>query len=73
MARQVIGDGRNRNEETWKHECDRPMFSASPEPAMDWKAMPTHSPARLNTGPPELPELIAASICTPSSSVDPCT
>ena len=87
-----------------------PMFSASP-PLRDWKAMPTHCPAWLKTGPPatgdgtlsfehcastpmeasmgkrtaatlhaaacdsfqhcapELPLLMAASICTPSSSV----
>jgi len=83
------------------------MPSASPEPAMLWKATPTQTPAALKTGPPELPLfeeeflrlrervreremkkksllhsltfpsiflfylLIAASICTPRSSVEP--
>ena len=30
----------------------------------DWKAIPTHSPRALKEGPPELPELMAASICS---------
>ena len=36
-----------------------------------WNAMPTHSPALLNAGPPLLPLLMAASIWTASSSVLP--
>jgi len=48
------------------------MFSAS-DPAMDWKATPTHSPPALKQGPPELPELMAAETWMPRSSVDPCT
>jgi hypothetical protein len=47
-------------------------FSASPS-FRDWKATPTHWPAELNAGPPELPGLIAASICTASKSHEPCT
>ena len=30
--------------------------SASPDPAIDWNATPTHSPRPLNTGPPEFPD-----------------
>ena len=45
------------------------MFSASP--VRDWNAIPTHSPLELKTGPPLFPELIAASIWIPSSSVEP--
>ena len=47
-----------------------PMFSASPS-LRDWNAMPTHSPSSLKAGPPLLPALMAASICTPRSSLDP--
>mmetsp|Transcript_40593 Transcript_40593/g.129474 ORF Transcript_40593/g.129474 Transcript_40593/m.129474 type:complete len:279 (-) Transcript_40593:73-909(-) len=49
-----------------------PMFSAS-SCFRDWNAMPTHSPLSLKAGPPLFPLLIAASICTPRSSLDPCT
>lgn len=38
-----------------------------------WKATPTRTPASSTTGPPEFPELMAASIWTPSSCVEPCT
>jgi hypothetical protein len=37
----------------------KPMFSA---PQLMAVAMPTTSPARLTSGPPELPKLIAASV-----------
>ena len=47
-----------------------PMFSAS-SCLRDWNATPTHSPLELNAGPPLFPELIAASICKPRSSLLP--
>ena len=48
------------------------MFSAT-SASIDWNAMPVQHPSRSKTGPPELPELMAASICTPRSSRDPWT
>ena len=47
------------------------MFSASSCFRL-WNATPTHSPRALNAGPPEFPALIAASICSPRSSEEPC-
>ena len=34
----------------------------------DWNAMPTQAPSGSKAGPPELPELMAASICTHGDS-----
>src|SRR3954454_13767781 len=39
----------------------KPMFCASCDPA---ELMPTTSPSSVSSGPPELPGLIAASVCT---------
>lgn len=45
-----------------------PIFSASAE-SMLWNAIPMHAPSSSKAGPPLFPLLIAASICTPSSSI----
>ena len=67
---QQIGERGDKNKRGSSNYPPSPMFSASP--VRDWNAIPTHSPLELKTGPPLFPELIAASIWMPSSSVEPC-
>lgn len=52
----------------YAHNTDTPVH---PHPQHTWKAMPQHCPRLLNTGPPLLPPLMAASICIPSRSMEP--
>lgn len=41
-----------------KNERKKLTPSASPDPAIDWNATPTHSPRPLKTGPPEFPDCV---------------
>ena len=48
---------------------EKPMPIEPPEGEMMAVLMPTTSPAMLNSGPPELPRLMAASVWMKSSRV----